>query len=223
MSNRGYYLKKYLEAIDLEHENILNEFRFTSDELSTYNELLNNLITTNSNSSSSSTEKGKVLEDIVSFIMEKSIIFSVCRNVRTSTNEIDLLVQLNYRGIALIKDGIIPQYPPFLCECKNYYKTISVTWVGKFYSLLKTSKNNFGILFSYNGFSGKGWSNANGLAKKIYLTDQSKIIDFSLEDFRSLANKSFLEILNEKIFNLENDVCITQFISNHPNEQAFDI
>lgn len=235
MNNIAYNLEEYLinigshqekddimNAIDQKIEATNNILKFNKEELKEYKVLLKTFEDTNS-SSSSSTEKGEALEDLVTFIINKSAVFEVYKNIRTSSNEIDMLVRFNKKGVYLNKNGLFLFEPNFLCECKNYNRSVSVTWTGKFYSLAKVTKNSLGILFSYHGLSGKEWSDSIGLTKKIYLADEknTKIIDFNIDDFKKLAEgKHFIDLINDKIFNLQNDVNINHLISEHPNENS---
>ena len=115
--------------------------------------------------------KGEALENLVSYLLTISgNIFNVDRNLRTSTNEIDQIVTLTPQGKVLLTYHLIdPKLDTFLGECKNYDKAVSVTYIGKFCSLLLTNNIKIGILFSYYGTSGTGWSNGAGLIKKFYL------------------------------------------------------
>lgn len=109
-----------------------------------------------------------------------------------------------------------------LLECKNYNKKIDVTWIGKFYSLLRTSKTRIGIIFSYRGFTGTNWNDGVGLVKKIFLIDNTIILDFSLKDFEKIAEGiSILKIINSKILSLKYDTQIENYISEHPLENEF--
>lgn len=170
----------------------------------------------------SANAKGKALEDIVAYIIGKSVVFEVYQNVRTSSNEIDLLVRLNQRGKVFKAQGLLNFEDKFLAECKNYDGSISVTWVGKFFSLMTYTKNNLGIIFSYHGLSGPGWRNAEGLVKKLFLAEGSQIIDYNINDFELVAiGESFIKIINDKSFALQNDTSYSQFIIEHPNQSDF--
>lgn len=224
-SLKAISLKEYIDQFA---ENAINRFdsilKFTPEELEEYNIILNRFMEINS-SSSSTKMKGDILEEIVSFILNKSIVFEVYENVKTGSNEIDQLTRLNKKGHYFYKQGLLNFEQSFLCECKNYNQSVSVTWVGKFYSLMKVTKKRLGIIFSYNGLSGSDWRDGIGLTKKIYLSDEdnSKIIDFNINDFKKLADgESFIDLINNKIFTLENDAKIDNFISNHPNEIYFN-
>ncbi len=142
--------------------------------------------------------KGEALENLVSYLLTISgNIFNVDRNLRTSTNEIDQIVTLTPQGKVLLTYHLIdPKLDTFLGECKNYDKAVSVTYIGKFCSLLLTNNIKIGILFSYYGTSGTGWSNGAGLIKKFYLhkeklEDKYCIIDFSIKEFEAILNGAY--------------------------------
>lgn len=225
MIDKAANLKTYLTyLVDEKIKKVDDLLSLNSDELKEYQDLLADFKRTNS-SSASTEDKGKSLESIVSFILNKSVVFEIYENVRTSTNEVDLLIRFNRRGNYLSAQGLLSFEPNFLCECKNYNKSIDVTWIGKFYSLIKVSKNSLGILFSYHGLSGNGWNHASGLVKKIYMSDEKsiKIIDFNINDFEKIANgESFISLISNKILNLENDTNIKHFISDHPNKKEVE-
>ena len=113
-------------------------------------------------------ERGEKLEEIVTYLLQISgNLFEVIQNVRTETNEVDQVIKLTQAGKYLKENGIINnKYETFLGECKNYGKKVSVTYVGKFCSLLLTTGTKLGILFSYNGVTGNGWKDSKGLIKK---------------------------------------------------------
>lgn len=104
--------------------------------------------------------KGKSLEELAAYLLKMSgDLFVVKQNIRTTTNEIDQIFIPTQRAKTLIANGIIDKhYELFLGECKNYNKSVDVTYVGKFCSLLLTNQIKFGLLFSYHGISGSRWS-----------------------------------------------------------------
>lgn len=119
---------------------------------------------------------------------------------------------------------IDPKLDTFLGECKNYDKAVSVTYIGKFCSLLLTNNIKIGILFSYYGTSGTGWSNGAGLIKKFYLhkeklEDKYCIIDFSIKEFEAILNgKNLLQIIDEQLKSLQFDTDYSRYLSKHPAE-----
>lgn len=170
--------------------------------------------------------KGKALEELVTYLLEISGgIFEVVRNLRTSTNEIDQLVSLNTSGRVLLANNIIDnRLGKFLCECKNYNKTVSVTYVGKFCSLLLSNQVKLGILFSYHGISGSGWTAGSGLVKKFYLSKENLserycIVDFSVKEFESiLQGNNLLQIIEDQLTALQFDTDYRKWIARHPAE-----
>ena len=170
--------------------------------------------------------KGRSLEDLASYLLKISGgLFIVKQNLRTSTNEIDQVFIPTTKAKILIANGIISKhYDLFLGECKNYNKAVDVTYIGKFCSLLLTNQIKLGIMFSYYGISGKGWSNGSGLVKKFYLhkereEDRFCIIDFSKDDFIAIdSGSNFLQIIENKLLALRVDTDYSGFISKHPAE-----
>lgn len=171
-------------------------------------------------------EKGRALEALVAQLLKMSgNIFNVVQNVCTTTNEIDQVIQLNQKGRSLLAAGLLPgRYECFLGECKNYNKTVSVTYVGKFFSLLKVHSIKTGIMFTYHGISGSKWSYGAGLVRKIYLQNEDEcqktaIITFSNLDFkRILDGDNFFDIIDQKLNELRFDTDIATFVSTHPAE-----
>lgn len=171
--------------------------------------------------------KGKALEDLVRYLFQISGgIFQADCNLRTATNEIDDLITLTPKGKVLLKNRLIDAHlENFLGECKNYNGSVTVTYVGKFCSLMLTNNVKLGILFSFHGVSGTGWSNGSGLIKKFYLHKEKLeerycVIDFSVKDFRSiLTGKNLLQIIDEQLKSLQYDTDYSRFITKHPAEE----
>ena len=170
--------------------------------------------------------KGKSLEELAAYLLKISgDLFEVRQNLRTTTKEIDQIFIPTQKAKMLIANGIIDKhYELFLGECKNYNKSVDVTYVGKFCSLLLTNQMKFGLLFSYHGISGNGWSNASGLVKKFYLhkekyEDRYCIIDFSKDDFIAVdSGENFLQIIENKLMALRFDTDYAQYLSKYPAE-----
>lgn len=171
--------------------------------------------------------KGKSLEELATYLLKISgDLFTVEQNLRTTTNEIDQVFIPTQKAKMLIANGIIDKhYEFFLGECKNYNKSVDVTYVGKFCSLLLTNQIRLGILFSYHGVSGTGWNYASGLIKKFYLhkekeEDRFCIIEFSKKDFEAVdKGGNFLQIIEDKLMALRLDTDFTNFLSKHPAEK----
>lgn len=203
------------------------------DQRQTYSELLLEFkrlhdIPNNSSNMNSNLHnlKGEALENLVSYLLKISGgIFCVSRNLRNTSNEIDEIISLNNKGKMLLKYNLInSNLESFLGECKNYDGTVSVTYVGKFCSLLLTNSIKLGIMFSYNGVSGIGWSYGTGLIKKFYLHKEDIqnrycIINFTYKDFEDILNgKNLLQIIDEQLKSLQFDTDYSHFLSKHPAE-----
>lgn len=192
-----------------------------------YKVLLEQLNTTNGKMSGATTaQKGKALEDVVTFLLlHVGKLFVVKQNIRNTTNEIDQLVSIDSSRRCLLGRNILDQrYELFLCECKNYHKKIGVTYVGKFCSLMMSCNVKLGILFSYHGITGRNWTDSSGLVKKFYLhrekhEDRYCLIDFNYNDFQSIASGSnFLQIVSDKMNSLRTDTDYSSCVSKHPGE-----
>lgn len=198
-----------------------NICKIDNDNLEKYKRLLNELVEESSNSNDQL--RGKKLEVLVTFLLEISGgIFKVVQNVRTSTNEIDQVITLSDTGKILMKAGIVnDKFDVFIGECKNYNKALSVTYVGKFCSLLQTTNIKLGIIFSFHGISGSGWKNGHGLVRKFYMSKEKEderfyIIDFSYNDFVSISKgNNFLQIIDDKLKELRIDASYEHLISKH--------
>lgn len=231
MNNKGLSPDEYFALLDQEEMMYRELTRLKDSDLVKYKELLQILVEVNSKAvtktkisdeGNNTFQKGKALEELVSFLLEKTGLFNIYANIRSTTNEIDQLLELSFRGKHFQK------YLPFdekmlLSECKNYNKKIDVTWVGKFYSLLVSNHSGFGFLFSYYGMTGKNWDDATGLTKKIFLLKEKMneriyILDFNINDFRLIAEgSSFLELIGSKILALKTATNFDEFLKQvHP-------
>ncbi len=177
----GYDLRTYLDQVvqsDLEKfsgfitwtENDKNRFRILLDELKNP-----------SDANQTEKEKGNHLEKVVEFIIKKTYFFKIYKNVRTKTNEIDEVIILSDRGKQALKSfGLERTLIPvdtdlILGECKNYKTGLSVTYVGKFYSLLSATDISFGLLFTRKGLTGSpdGFTDAYGLTKVLRMVEKA--------------------------------------------------
>ncbi|AIQ70347.1 hypothetical protein [Paenibacillus graminis] len=239
MSSAGYSPLDYLKFTDIddveEHFNTLS--KLSDEDMLEYKVLLENLEEVNkkkvtktkiTQGDNNTLQKGKALENLVSFLWQKSGFFEVHDNIRNSTNEIDQLVEFNFKGIMFEKFlPVNKTNSSFLVsECKNYDKKISVTWVGKLYSLTCTNSSRFGFLFSFHGMAARGgWDSAIGLTKKLFLQkerldEKISIIDFNIEDFRMISNgANFLHLIKAKIDSLILQTSVSDLISKHPAEE----
>lgn len=170
------------------------------------------------------TEKGRLLEKLSVILFRESSqkLFRVRSNCRTSTNEVDSLIEwTEYARIS----GLCNAYPcfsdSFICECKNYKGQVDVTYVGKFCSLLAVSDIKLGIMISWEGITGKNkWDAAKGLVKKIALREKIYIIVLDKDDLREIyENKNnIFSLIHEKYLALKTDIDYTKYIQKHGAE-----
>lgn len=209
--------------------------RFSDESRTLFQELYDEFNYTGSQSAKrelSSSElkrrKGQALENLASFLLEHSGgLFRIRRNIRTNSNEIDQFCEIANKGKFLLAHGYIDdRFGSFIGECKNYNVKVSVTYVGKFCSLLLTTTNRLGIIFSREGITGTGWRDGSGLVKKFYLSKENVrerfiIIDINKTDFEVISQGgSFLEILHDKMVSLRLDADYQSLISRHPVEEV---
>lgn len=228
--NNGFASKEYFLNLFEEVESGYQELtRFNEVEKLEYKILIDRLKEVNSNRDEFiSTEIGDALENVVNFIFEKSSVFTVVQNIRTSSNEIDQLVILNEKGRYFKKQGYLRIEGNYIVsECKNYDSKIGVTWIGKLFSLLSYTDTKVGIMFSYKGLTGSGWNEGVGLTKKLFMLkerteDKIYIIDFNIKHYeRILGGESFLKILEEEMLKLSTDTKISIHIEKHEKEEIF--
>lgn len=206
-------------------------FSFRSTTLDNYKKLLEEVKLAHEGKDKQ--EKGKKLEEAISFVFDKTDIYSSIERLRDNSNEIDLLLKLNDLGNIFfsfdVKDlmpDVIKNNKNIICECKNVASTVGVTWVGKFFSLLQQRNLKLGIIISYKGLAGKGeWDSAKGLVKKIYLKHEIAILDISYEDLKKLAEinelgrtTSIIELIESKFDNLVYQTDLDRHKSKHPAE-----
>lgn len=169
-------------------------------------------------------EKGKLLEHIANTVININNLYESFTNIRCASNEIDILAipasncWMCYELLPdFMKDNII-------IECKNYNKNIPVTWVGKLYSLIRYKNVKSAILFSYKPLSGSSpWEDAKGLANKLFLRDQTIIINITVSEVESIINGTseycnIIELINNKVNEIQFQTDIEKDISKHPAE-----
>lgn len=229
MQKNNVTLEGYLKVIKNRNAQILNMPDVIYKEYSQYFIELKRDIEAYDNTGKhifTSQERGKILEKMAGLLFfQSNVMFEKTVNCRTVTNEIDILV--NWSNVAL-QMGLNRAYDfigeSFLCECKNYVKSVDVTYIGKFYSLMKASDVKFGIIFSKNGISGRNiWVDGKGLVRKIALRERVYIIDITWQDFEKIYNKetNIMRIMNDKYTAMKNDISYSEYISKHEMEEEF--
>lgn len=195
--------------------------KIKNDDMAKLKELYNNCFI-NPKEYENTKEQGNALEEISAFLLSCTGLFEVKGNVRTNTNELDIVVELSPFGRTMVScNAIDKRLTNFICECKNYKTKVNITYVGKLASLLLSTGLNFSILFSRKGVTGKSWTEAAGLIKKVYMSEKNKpiIIDFNSRQFEQILNgNSFLDIINEQIRSLLLDTDYITSLSSHEKE-----
>jgi hypothetical protein len=139
--------------------------------------------------------KGHAFEGLVRSVMKSVRAFKISQNVATTTNEIDLLVQV---GLSIQVCPTIREWgAQFICECKLVDKGINATWVGKLNSVLELHSAGVGILISSHG-APKG-----KVKTQIYLhafkTPPRVIVCISLAELQECENgRNFLQLLSTR-------------------------
>lgn len=229
MKKHNLTLKGYLEVIKNKNAQILNMpddvyteyakcFEELKQDIDRYDNTGNHIFTAQ--------ERGKKLEKMAGLLFfQGNAMFDKAINCKTVTNEIDILVNWSKEALQM---GLNNAYEfigeNFLCECKNYTGSVDVTYVGKFYSLMKVSNVKFGIIFSRNGISGQNiWLYGKGLARKIALREQIYIIDITWSDFEEIYNRktNILKIINDKYTAMKNDISYSEYRTKHEMEDEF--
>lgn len=183
--------------------------------------------------------RGKALEELIVHILRGMKIFKAIKcNINTSSNEFDVIAILNILGKDLRYRKIIPEWIPdtILFECKNYSGHVKVDYIGKFFSLMESSKINLGIFISRVGVTGKYdnngneskyWKDAMAFINKINLKySESKnakiLLDIELKDLENLMEdgNNIIDILEIRKIQIDCDINkdISSWIIKHDNE-----
>ena len=229
MKKNNVTLEGYLKVIKNRNAHILNMpddvyveyagcFEKLKQDIDVYDNMGKHILTAQ--------ERGKILEKMAGLLFFRgNAMFDKAINCKTVTNEIDILVNWSKEALQI---GLNKAYEfigeSFLCECKNYTGSVDVTYIGKFYSLMKVSNVKFGIIFSRNGISGQNiWLYGKGLARKIALSEQIYIIDITWSDFEEIYNKktNILKVINDKYIAMRNDISYSEYRIKHEMEDEF--
>ncbi len=130
----------------------------------------------------------------------------------------DLSALVLYQGYAGIDRAFPFLEDPFLCECKNHKKSVEVTYVGKFFSLLHVARCKIGIMIAWNGIAGRSkWSDASGLIRKIALRDNTYIIPIEKTDFKAIYEQkaNIFSIIHDKYVALQNEIDYSAYVQHH--------
>lgn len=231
MCQNNITLEGYFKHLGKRNTSLLNLSDDAYREYAKYFEELRDDVNEYDNSGKyllTSQQRGALLEKMAGVLFfDGNAMFNKAINCRTVTNEIDILVSWNKIALQM---GIDRAYEfmgkSFLCECKNYTGDVNVTYIGKFFSLMKVSNVKFGILFSRKGMSGKNiWVHGKGLARKIALSERIYIIDITWNDFEKIYNKetNIFNLINDKCNAMKNDINYDEYVLKHEMEDDFEV
>ncbi|WP_270670988.1 hypothetical protein [Paraclostridium bifermentans] len=217
LEDKGLSAKEFFKCVVADDLEVFNDLvSWSEEDYKIYNDILSRAKKIKPTKDNTTTKKavGDALEELVCFLFQKTYFFEVASNTRTKTNEIDQIIRLSKRGIQalescnLSRDLLPIPSNLILGECKNYNHNIGVTWIGKFYSLLKNCDCNFGIIFSLKKATGNfdNWSDSYGLMRALTLLEKYKyqsdffILEFGVDDFDRISpDVSFLDIIKAKM------------------------
>ena len=210
-------LTALIQAAKFNPDIFKSEYIFTKNESESINQLIKKIKDDNF---SNPKEKGDALESLIDQIFKTHQIYKVKRNLKTTTNEIDLFLELDFFGNQInnvIEKECLPD--EVLVECKNYGSKLNVSWIGKFASLMRVSKLTHGFFMTKEGITGQhNWDASKGLIRKLALKDESIILDFLLTDFKDLEGKTLVDLIRLKRQSLILDVEIEALIETHDLE-----
>ncbi|HWA95680.1 MAG TPA: hypothetical protein VG844_13845 [Terracidiphilus sp.] len=143
--------------------------------------------------------KGRAFERLIIAILKTVRFFESWNNVGTTTNEIDVLVEI---GMGCQISPVIREWGThFICECKLTRDSINATWVGKLNTVLETHNAKVGVLVAAKGPpKGKVWTQIHILSVK---QPPCVIVCISLDDliecqgagsFLRLVTRRYLEV-----------------------------
>ena len=225
-ANENFSLKQYLQEIIQDKIKIFNSLVQWSDEdRNKFKILVDELETP----SATFKESGDKLERVVEFIINKTFFLEVYRNIRTLTNEIDEVITVSNNGkqafqeLNLSRELIQIPTDIFIGECKNYSRPLGVTYVGKFYSLMKAANISFGIIFTTRGLSGsyKNFQDAHGLTAVLKIVEdlrncnnQFYILTFTKKDYlKMIEGVNFFELVKAKKLEMQLHADYNLFLS----------
>jgi hypothetical protein len=139
--------------------------------------------------------KGHAFERMLASILKTVRFFNSWRNVTTTTNEIDLLVEI---GMGCQISPIVRQWGShFICECKLVADGVNATWIGKLNTVLQTHGASVGVLISSKGPPrGKVRTQIHILA---VMNPPRVIVCVSLDDLRQCASGgNFLRLITAR-------------------------
>lgn len=170
--------------------------RFFDINLTKYRHLYNQVVEASTNK-----EKKESLEGTAALLFNSISCLGVrSRNLRTSTGEIDLLVEYTPPD----QQTIFDEYGKYiLVECKHWRTSVGADEIRKFCDKLRETKIRFGVLFARNGITGED-SNKNAFRRvdDAFQQDGIIILVITQRDLEVIKEHAdFYEMLEMKLFN----------------------
>ncbi|MDB2276544.1 restriction endonuclease [Halorubrum ezzemoulense] len=151
-------------------------------------------------SADTSQERGDAFEEFAGILMEAMPFIRVReRNLRSRTNELDLVVEYTGADDTKIFDKVSSD---FLIECKHWSEPVGSDPVGNFIQKMDKLSVDFGIIFARNGITGDEQTDGYGQIRDAFIQSDKVILVIDDGDIeRLLGGKSLYNILDEKYYN----------------------
>lgn len=147
-----------------------------------------------------SQERGDAFEEFAGILMEAMPFIRVReRNLRSKTNELDLVVEYTGADETKIFDKVSSD---FLIECKHWSEPVGSDPVGNFIQKMGKLSVDFGIMFARNGITGDEQTDGYGQIRDAFIQSDKVILVVDDEDIeRILEGENFYHIIDEKYYN----------------------
>ncbi|MGQ4668597.1 hypothetical protein ACUIJN_22720 [Metabacillus halosaccharovorans] len=165
---------------------------------------------------SSTTEKGRTLEDLGVYLLDCIIPFDVSYDEKTPMNQLDGLIEvLSFNG----HNPFIAEIGRFfVAECKNENKAVGITHVSKVQNILSKHHLNLAIIFSRKQITGSGkFEDAQAEVITTFRGNGKRIMCITFAELKAICvNKiNFLSYLKDKekqlrFFKVENNKLSTE-------------
>lgn len=203
--NNGFSINEYTAQITNGLKNLQQEFYLNEEEMSILKSHIDNVTKQNFKTTKG---KGDALEDFIEDLLNYYGFYEVMRSHKTSTNEIDLRCDINSTGNSIKRDSLWELPQTIYIECKNTKKKPDVGVVSKIAQNVIIHEVDLGIIISIKPLTGKGWEDAIGLTKKIFLKHHVYIISITIDELSNLDQYTLWDIIEKKRQQLQHDFCL---------------
>jgi hypothetical protein len=143
--------------------------------------------------------KGKIFESVVGVLLRSVEPFTAWTSVKTTTSEIDWVVQIGPTGLAI--QALREWGTHFLCECKFSHEHVSIQWITNLNTVLESHNATVGLLFATRGLGSRGNSTkARHQIDILSVMAQPRfIVCVTGEDLHSCASGlNFLQLVSQR-------------------------